>query len=533
AIKLIDDYLASVEFGNLLDITRELGRAIYTASEVYDWCYSLMTPEQKSSIYRNLMRLADDMEIGWPPFLEPVVYGHGNEAQVCRDLLTMSIAVFDEDPIPYKYTSYAILEQLVPMRKFQYQSGRHNQGINYGAYRLGWDLHAATLMAKMTGKEVFDSNIKDVNNQFIYMRLPNGHMLRDGDGFNIVKKGKPYFWGPQLPLLLASSYAKDPILKSDFERVGSSTINPVLFLLLNDPNLKSTANRETLPLTYDFGPILGGMVARTGWNISEDSDDVVVEIKGGGYQFANHQHSDAGSVQLYYRGFQFGDIGQYKFYGTPYDLDFNKRSIAHSMMLTIDPKEKFGPLPSNDGGTRSVRVNPETEEQVTTDPLFYNGSIISSDFGPDKLKPLYSYFSLDLKGAYSEKIESFNRNFCFINTNRNDVPAVIVLSDDITSADASFKKYFQLNSLSKPQLSGQQIVLSAQEDNKVGKTHVNMLLPHPADRTMEILSGSDAISSFGLMYQAPDETLPEANASRTMISPANPNKNDRFLTVFQ
>src|SRR5690606_25378660 len=61
AIKLINDYLANVEFGNLLDITRELGRAIYTASEVYDWCYPLMTPEQKSSIYRNLMRLADDM----------------------------------------------------------------------------------------------------------------------------------------------------------------------------------------------------------------------------------------------------------------------------------------------------------------------------------------------------------------------------------------------------------------------------------------------------------------------------------------
>ncbi|RRN77718.1 hypothetical protein EIM50_18195, partial [Pseudoxanthomonas sp. SGD-10] len=172
AIKLIDDYLANVEFGNILDITRELGRAIYTGSEVYDWCYNLMTPTQKQSIYKSLMRLAEDMEIGWPPFLEPIVYGHGSEAQISRDLLSMSIALYDEDPIPYKYTSYTVLEQLVPMRKFQYEAGRNNQGVNYGAYRMGWDLHAATLMAKMTGKEVFDSNIKSVNNQFIYMRLP-------------------------------------------------------------------------------------------------------------------------------------------------------------------------------------------------------------------------------------------------------------------------------------------------------------------------------------------------------------------------
>jgi len=44
----------------------------------------------------------------------------------------MSIAVYDEDPVPYRYTSYLVLEQLVPMRKFEYQSPRHNQGVDYG-----------------------------------------------------------------------------------------------------------------------------------------------------------------------------------------------------------------------------------------------------------------------------------------------------------------------------------------------------------------------------------------------------------------
>lgn len=533
AIKLVDDYLANVEFGNILDITRELGRAIYTGSEVYDWCYKLMTPAQKQSIYKSLIRLADDMEIGWPPFLEPIVYGHGSEAQISRDLLSMSIALYDEDPIPYKYTSYTVLEQLVPMRKFQYEAGRNNQGVNYGAYRMGWDLHAATLMAKMTGKEVFDHNIKSVNNQFIYMRLPNGHMLRDGDGFNIAKKGQPFYWGPPLPLLMASAYAKDPILKYDFEKVGANTINPVLFLLLNDPNLKSIANRDKLPLTYAFGKNLGGMVARTGWNMTESSNDVVAEVKGGGYQFANHQQSDAGSIQLYYRGFQFGDIGQYKFYGTPYDLNFNKRSIAHSMMLTVDPNEKFGTLPSNDGGTRWMRVNPETPEQIINDPLFSNGKVISTDFGPSPLKPFYSYFAVDLKPAYSDKIEKYDRRFCFINMNRADIPAVIIISDQITSADASFKKCFQINSFNKPQIVDQQIVLNAKDGDKVGKTYINMISPAFADRKVETLSGAEAISSFGNKYTSPDTTQPEAHASRTLISPLKESKTDNFLTVFQ
>lgn len=533
AIKLIDDYLQNVEFGNILDITRELGRAIYTGSEVYDWCYALLLPEQKNRIYKNLLRLADDMEIGWPPFLEPIVYGHGNEAQICRDLLAMSIAIYDENPLPYQYTSYAVLEQLVPMRKFQYQSGRHNQGVNYGAYRAGWDLHAATLFYKMTGQEVFDSNIKNLDSQWLYMRTPDGQMLRDGDGFNAPRNGKPYYWGPPLPLLLAYSYSENPVLKADFQQVGGLPTNPVLFLLLNNPNLKASANREHLPLTKDFGPVLGAMVARTGWDFGADSDDVVAEIKGGGYQFANHQHSDAGAIQLYYRGFQFGDIGQYKFYGTPYDMNFNKRSIAHSMMLVVDPEEKFGKQPANDGGTKSVRVNPESVAQLLSDSLFYNGKVISSDFGPSKLKPLYSYFSVDLKGAYSPKIERYNRRFCFINMDRNDIPAIIILSDDITSADADFKKYWQINSLNKPEIQDGKVILHSKNGLKIGKTYIDMLYPTKEERVINVVSGTEAVSVFGINFKSPDENTPEAKASRTMISPIKSNKADRFLTVMQ
>src|SRR5690606_16258673 len=63
AIDLTINYLANVEFGNILDITRELGRAIYTASLVYDWTYDLLAEEEKNILVKHLMRLAMDMEI--------------------------------------------------------------------------------------------------------------------------------------------------------------------------------------------------------------------------------------------------------------------------------------------------------------------------------------------------------------------------------------------------------------------------------------------------------------------------------------
>jgi heparin/heparan-sulfate lyase len=169
-------------------------------------------------------------------------------------------------------------------------------------------------------------------------------------------------------MLLNYAYSSDSLLKAEFDRQGGLPDNPVLFLLLNDPGLKAEKSMESLPLTMDFGPVIGSMVARTGWHIGMNSSDVVAQIKGGGYHFGNHQHSDAGSIQLYYRGFQFGDIGEYKFYGTPYDYNFNKRSIAHSMMLAVDPGEKFGNTESNDGGTRFNQRFPKTPEEAQTDP---------------------------------------------------------------------------------------------------------------------------------------------------------------------
>lgn len=533
AVKLMDDYLSRVEFGNLLDITREIGRAITTASEVYDWCYDLLTEQEKQIFCSNLMRLADDMEIGWPPFLQKVVNGHGNEAQVCRDLLSMSIAIYDENPVPYRYTSYAILEELVPMRKFEYQSPRHNQGVNYGAYRFGWDMHAAWLFYRMTGMPVFDDNIKEVRNYWQYMRTPDGQMLRDGDGFGSAAPGKSYYWSAPLTALLCYAYAADPVLKADFQRQGGLPNSPVLFLLLNDPNLKAEPDRDALPLTKDFGKVLGSMVARTGWNFGDKSNDVVAEIKGGGYVFGNHQHSDAGSVQLYYRGFQFGDLGLYKFYGTPYDMNFNKRSIAHSMMLAVDPSEKFLTSEANDGGTRFVQKHPVSPEDVKNNPMFNNGKVLSASFGPSKLKPFFSYFSVDLKKAYSDKITAYNRSMMFLNLDREDIPAALILTDDMSTAKPEFKKYWQINAHHKPELSEKGVVLQNQLGGLTGKAHVDILLPSVAERKLQVLSGDDANSSFQFRYDVPVSTLAEAKGHRIVVTPNKESNRDHFLSVIQ
>ncbi|PCJ58634.1 MAG: hypothetical protein COA79_12810 [Planctomycetota bacterium] len=526
AIVLIRDYLNSVEFGNILDITREIGLALYSASLVYDWCYDLMSVEDRNSIKSNLLRIADDMEIGWPPFNQKIVNGHGNEAQVTRDLLCMSIAIYDEDPVPYQYCSYRLLEELAPMRKFEYQSPRHNQGNSYGPYRFGWDMHAATLFFRMSGEQGFDENITGIYKSWLYIQLPDDCSLKDGDDSYNSKI-------PHLGLtsLLSYSYAKDPLLKYEFERLGGLPNNPVLFLLLNDPELKGENNLASLPLTLDGGPILGSMITRTGWSTGLEESDVVVEIKGGGYHFGNHQHSDAGSFQIYYRGMQVVDLGQYLFYGTPYDFNFCKRSVSHSMMLVYDPDENFSRNVWNDGGTRFNQVNPTTPEQVCEDSTFANGTVLFSDFGPSSHTPSYNIFSVDLASAYSDKIKSYVRTFCFLNLESSSHPGVLIIFDNISTFKPEFKKYWQVNTFKEPEITEEGVILRNDDLGMSGKIRLEMLLPKAKERKLEILSGEEASTVFGKTFSPPLMEEPEASGHRVMFSPINENSNDVFLTV--
>lgn len=538
AVKLALGYLSVLEFGNVTygDITREVGRAIYTASLVYDWCYPLMNTESRQQLRGDLMRLARDMEMGWPPFygIESVVNGHGNESQISRDLLSMSIAIYDEDPLPYQYTSYWVLDQLVPLRRFEYQSPRHNQGVDYGGYRFGWEMHAAWLYYRMLGYPVFDDNIKNLPLYWLYMRTPDGNMLRDGDMFNVkYNSGENTYWKNPQTMLLCYAYSGNRLIKGEFVKQGGLKDNPVLFLLLDDPALKPDFDLSQLPLTKDFGPVLNSMIARTGWDENKASGNVIVEMKGGGFGFGNHQHADAGALQIYHRGIEVGDLGLYLSYGSAYDFNFNKRSVAHSMMLVRDPKE---PLlfrtQTNDGGTRFSQRFPRTVKEVLTDSWFQTGFVKSSATEIGVLNPSYSYFNIDISAAYSEKVEAYNKSMLFLNLKRSDVPAVVILQDHIVSKAADFEKYWQINTIRKPGYVDGKFILSSALAGKEAVTYVNMIKPKATERKFEMLSGDSSTHVFGDKYSV-KSVWPEAKGTRIMVSPKTASKLSEFATIFQ
>ena len=107
--------------------------------------------------------------------------------------------------------------------------------------------------------------------------------------------------------LLTASYYHDGFLLDEFLRQGGSGGNELLFEVLWRDTALQPKPISTLPLSRYFGAPFGWMVARTGWG----EDAAIAEMKINEYNFANHQHLDAGAFQLYYRGALAIDSGLY------------------------------------------------------------------------------------------------------------------------------------------------------------------------------------------------------------------------------
>ena len=518
-IELTDKYLSMVEFGNMLDVTRELGATLHSAAYVYDWCYNYMTPEERTRISKRMMELADDMECGWPPFLQSIINGHGNEHQMTRDLFAVAVAIHDENPLPYQIIAYRMTQELTPAHTYEYASGRHNQGTSYGMSRFSCDMMGAWNAKRTWNFKLFGDTIAKVPYMWVYTRLPNGEMMRDGDDFTAYQQRGRY-WSNMTTFFLCYTYNNDPILKGETLRMGNPANFGLLYLIFNDPNLEAQPDRSSLPLTYMAKEPYPAMVARTGWDFGAKANDAIVYHTGAGLNSQNHQHLNSGDFQIWYRGILAADLGSYFYYGKPYDMQFNKQSISHNVMLFKDPANA-----KDNGGQYYPANSPSSMDQMEKTRVGYTRA---SGFGPDAKLPLYSYMKTDLAKAYPKgKLDYYERTLITLNNGKAEAPMTVIVADR-TSANPKYKKYWQLNSFTVPKkVEGTFEILSLNGEGKLTLTPVYPAVSH------EILSGKASHSVFGKQYEAPRYELPEANGSRLMLSPEKAAQEDRFLNVIQ
>ena len=582
AIEEMFDYIRNVRGGDY----NKIGHNIYTIGVVYDWCYPLLTMEEKEEFITAILTFAGTLEVGWPPIGRGAVVGHGVEAQLQRDLMVAAIAVYEERPDIYNWVAGRFFEEFVPARRWLSTAHMNMQGDHYTTYRAQWSILANHIFNALGYTDVFGNDYRYTMYWTLYARRPDGQVFRDGDSHRNNLNHGDYNASAFHAMFHFGNHYNDPYLKWEAiqERSPLRPWNPptsnqnmtaVEMLIFNKPDFAGRAPTD-LPLTKYFPYPKGAMIARTGWQTGINSRSVVAEMKINHYWTGNHQHLDAGAFQIYYKGLLASDSGYYQAanyqegyindgrtgYDSPHDLNYNKRTIAHNSLLVFDPAELFSWGWANDGGQRlpSNAIAPQTLQELQTRD-YKIGEILGREFGGGSNPtgaPNYTYLKGCLEKAYSNKVSGFERSFMFLNLKNSDpsLPeAAVLVFDRVVASNDNFKKTWLLHGLEQPTLNGtpladagtrtnasatsNQVQFRNTEHGYNGQLTVDVLLPRPNNAQFTTYSsGTGTMQNFmvnGENY--PAEIIPgrvnEGGGWRLELSPIAASHTDYFLNVLQ
>lgn len=475
------------------DACRVTGRAMVTGAMAYDWLYPLLTLEERQAFIAELVRLAKTLECGYPPTRQGSVTGHASEAMIMRDMLSAGIAIYDEFPEMYKLAAGRFFREHLPVRNWFYGGHAYHQGDSYGVHRFSWDLFPLWIFDRMGAGHMFNPEQRFVPYLWVYTTRPDGQRLRAGDTFaHSAPRGEP--WSDYGASLLTASYYGDGVLLDQHLRQNRGSSKDAIFeVLWRDTSLQPVPV-SSLPLSRTFGSPFGWAVARTGWG----QDAVIAEMKVNEYNFANHQHLDAGAFQLYYKGALALDSGLYSGssgqYGSPHCRNYYWRTVAHNALLVHDPKEVFSRTGDygNDGGQRlpNGRSEPRHLADLQSPEKGYRtGRVTAQGVGPDARAPDYTLLQGDITEAYSAKVKQVARSFVFLNLRDKRVPAALIVFDRVVSADPAFRKTWLLHTQEEPGLGGGGASVSCTRPGEGGRLNLDVLLPEAANLDLGVIGG--------------------------------------------
>lgn len=110
------------------------------------------------------------------------------------------------------------------------------------------------------------------------------------------------------------------------------------------------------------------------------------------------------------------------------------------------------------------------------------------------------------------KLSDYKRSSVFVNLDNEKYPAAFIVYDKIDSTNPDFEKNFVLHANSKPEVNGNQTVITRTDNGCNGKLVVNSLLP--ANPDIELIGGIDQAGWVdGANYALPTKgTFPDDNA---------------------
>ena len=462
------------------DQYRAFGYMMFLAGCVYDWCYELLTDEDKAQIIAAVEHncAAGEnckgvrFEIGFPPSRQGSVSGHGSEYQLLRDYLSFSIAIYDENPTWWKYVGARFYNDYVQSRNTYYKSGISQQGTGYSPFRFTADTFSAWIIKTATDIDPYIGMARAARAFFGFEYAP-GYIYPDGDGPNLQTMSK------LRDLALIAGYLYDDaglvaqgeaLLGDEAIKEANQGLNLVSYVIFRGKGTKPSRNRhDGMELIQYNGWPLGQYITRERW---DDANVASTFMRIRERSTANHEHRDAGHFQIYYKGMLSNDGGVYDYYGNDHWKYMHTASIAHNCPVIYNPAHRKTNK-WHSGAQRYYIKESSNLQHWLTCPDYDIGVLTGHESAyrdMAKETPHYAYLAGDIAKAYEADTASYvGRRMLTVYTGNPDFPMALFVYDDIESVDPSFRKAFvlQIASPDAPKISGGKIVTENDEGRLV------------------------------------------------------------------
>ena len=544
--KIVEHY--SIDRNVNLMLCRHTGHIVFVVSLVYDWLYKYLTQEEKTFfIDKCELFLEAAMEVGYPPVKQRDTHSHSHEAQYLRDMLSFSIATYDERPDIYDFIVGRIIDDLVPFYKFSFSCGLHNQGPAYGSYRQVSALWAQLLFYQMSGQKIFDECVENADG-YHYLTRADGESLRIGNDCNDDKGGghvvkhpfsivnffaaaasgnanykKDYLQNYRDEIIMPTHYGIDLYKDTTY---GEGLYSPVVHLVFN------LITPEYTPAPYEKARYFKYPAGTTIYKDTEKNTTVYMKI--GELWCEGHEHYDTGDFQIYHNGILASSSGAYYWYGCEHFYNYDTCTSSHNCLTIRDPQVKtLGHINEwgkdfdliNDGGTR--RPKPTTDYNLEPDLATawkrdcQMAKVLSHTESDDKVE-----IEGDLTTAYAHTCDKVIRKMTFLpNEGQN---GIFTVEDEVTAKSEEFIKCFHIHMMTEPQIDGNVITIT----HKGGKLRCTVLEPQNVNITA-IGGGDQRFTTVGIPVPSDKTENRECGWGKVIISPTDKAKTHKFKVTME
>ena len=537
AIRLIKEYISTMKIEDVNDECRNWGYARFAAAIVYDWCYDVMSDQDRLDFVRAVEKVVCaksggflgffaecNMEIGFPPSDQNAICGHGSERQLLRDYLSFALAIYDEYPTWYEFIGGRFFQEYVPVRNDYYTSGMYPQGISiYVNIRFTSDLWSAWLMQTATGKNPYSVDQKEVIHS-LFSRVTDGayYVFDEGDDKREVDNwGREIIRGLSFASSISSYLYDDPTAAAWAKYIDYYYTDRLYLLILRSSGVDEDGSRhKDLDLICYNGGFLNEIVAHNGWTSSSAS----VLMKIGGRITANHDHGDAGSFQIYYKGLLAGDSGFYDSYESTHHKTYHQATIAHNSIVIYRNGKSYGQKAGYN------YTEPSTYTKWLSD-TYKTADLLGVEYEYDTAgKPRYAYIAGDITPAYQASSTSYakgveRRMLAVFETSNSSVPLFFFVYDRVSSGKATDQKTFLLHTVNEPTVSGNTVTATHEDGGKL------VLQSVIGGDKIEKIGGADKNYVVNGSQVATKSGQDDGYWGRVEISPATGNTTDTMLNV--